>query len=272
MLLKVSRPRFWLYLGGTYLVGFVFGASSLLDVLSVQFFSHFLYFLVFANIFLYGVNDWYDRDTDAFNRKKGSREHRLSRNDDVFLKRWLWLSFILGVLLLAAWFSWSALVLWGAWFLLSFYYSAPPIRCKARPIVDSLSNVLYAIPGFLAYYHASGSLPPWQAVVAAGAWTAGMHLFSAVPDIVADKKAKLLTTAVLLKHDASLWLVTFYWGVTFFLVVSSTNWWSWLLMLYPLASFAVYLFRKMPIEKVYWWFPYINGVMGFVLFLGGALG
>jgi 4-hydroxybenzoate polyprenyltransferase len=272
-ILKISRPRFWLYLGGTYLVGFVFGMTTATELLSPLFFSHLLYFLLFANIFLYGVNDWYDRDTDKYNEKKGAKEHRLQKKDDLFLERWLWLSALLGLALSLFWFSPLTTLLWIVWFFLSYFYSAPPLRFKARPFIDSLSNILYVIPGFIGYVHATGSLPPVTIIIAAGAWTAGMHLFSAVPDIVADKKAHLLTTAVLLKRTASLWLVTLYWSLTAFLVVSLSAWWTFLLLIYPLLSLAVILFRKqLVLEKVYWLFPYLNGFLGFVLFLGGVLG
>jgi len=272
-LLKISRPRFWLYLGGTYLVGFVFGMTSLFEALTPLFFFHLLYFILFANIFLYGVNDWYDRDTDKYNEKKGAKEHKLQKKDDLFLERWLWLSAIIGLSLSLFWFSPLTLGLWIAWFFLSYFYSAPPLRFKARPFIDSLSNILYVIPGFIGYVHATGSLPSLAIIIAAGAWTAGMHLFSAVPDIKADKKANLLTTAVLLKHDASLWLVTFCWSLTAILVINLATWWTFFLLIYPLTSLAVILFRKqLSLEKVYWLFPYINGCMGFILFLGGALG
>ncbi|MCF7799051.1 prenyltransferase [Candidatus Woesearchaeota archaeon] len=272
-ILKISRPRFWLYLGGTYLVGFVLGMTQLTDVLSLQFVLHLLYFIFFANIFLYGVNDWYDRDTDKYNEKKGAKEHKLARRDDKILRRWLLLSTLLGVILMLVWYTPATLVFWLLWFFLSYFYSAPPLRFKARPLIDSLSNILYVMPGFIAYVQITGSAPPWQVIAAAGAWTAGMHLFSAVPDIAADKQANLLTTAVLLGRTNALWLTTLYWIITVVFVVNTTAWWTFLLFIYPLLCTLVMLFPKtFNLEKVYWFFPYINGFMGFVLFLGGALG
>jgi len=272
-LLKISRPRFWLYLGGTYLVGFVLGISALPEILSLQFFLHFAYFIFFANIFLYGVNDWYDRDTDEFNLKKGAKEHKLRKRDDKVLRPWLWLSSILGLVLMIVWFSPTTTIIWALWFFLSFFYSAPPLRFKARPIVDSLSNVLYAMPAFLAYVQSSGTLPAWKYIIAAALWTAAMHLFSAVPDIKADKKAGLLTTAILFGYKGALLLTSAYWLTTFILVSFGQTWWTLFFVVYPLIPLLCLLVPKVfDLERVYWFFPYLNALMGFVLFLGGALG
>ena len=84
--------------------------------------------------------------------------------------------------------------------------------------------------------------------------------------------AKLKTTAVLVGHDWSLVACTLLWSATFFIVLSLQTWWSWLFMLYPLLSLSVLLVKELPVKKAYWWFPYINAFMGFILFLGGALG
>ena len=77
-------------------------------------------------------------------------------------------------------------------------YSAPPIRAKAIPIVDSLFNVLYVMPAVVAYRVISGEFPPPLVVIAAAAWTAAMHAYSAVPDIASDREAGVATVATFL--------------------------------------------------------------------------
>ena len=77
---KVSRLRFWFYLTGPYTVGCIYGASSYLDLLKPWFFLYFFYFLILANVFLYGVNDYWDYDTDILNPKKEDKEYRVSMN------------------------------------------------------------------------------------------------------------------------------------------------------------------------------------------------
>jgi 4-hydroxybenzoate polyprenyltransferase len=231
---------------------------------------HFLFFLWFANVFIYGVNDWFDRDTDAFNPKKDAKEHRVQRKEKRELFFWLYLSFFVAIVLNVVWFSPVLLVLWLCFFFLSFFYSVPPLRFKAFPFVDFLSNALYLFPGFIGYYFASGSLPSFEAVIAGWAWVGGMQLFSAIPDIVADKRAKLRTTAVVLGFVPSLLLTSALWLVAVVFGLFVLPWWFLLGVVYPLMPLLVLLLR-LDIEKVYWWFPYVNLVMGFLLFVGGVV-
>jgi 4-hydroxybenzoate polyprenyltransferase len=96
-LVSLSRPRFWLYLGGTYMIGFAAGADSFSLFLSPLFVLHLLFFLTFANLFLYGINDLSDTDTDRFNRKKGSKEVRLSDHRKGIVKSAVFFSLLISL-------------------------------------------------------------------------------------------------------------------------------------------------------------------------------
>src|SRR6056297_3228728 len=78
-LLKLSRPRFWLYLAGPVLVGVAYGASGVADLFAPAGVALFAYFLVPANVYLYGVNDAFDADIDAQNPKKTGEDAREER-------------------------------------------------------------------------------------------------------------------------------------------------------------------------------------------------
>jgi 4-hydroxybenzoate polyprenyltransferase len=54
--LKVPRPRFWIYTGGTYVVGYALGFTLLGDFFRPEYYLYLLYFFFPANIFIYGVN------------------------------------------------------------------------------------------------------------------------------------------------------------------------------------------------------------------------
>ncbi len=84
---KISRPRFWLYLAGPYLLGYAAGVNNLNDFISAKFAVYFLFFLIIANIFLYGVNDYFDNDTDQYNDKKITHEHLLQSSERKKLAR-----------------------------------------------------------------------------------------------------------------------------------------------------------------------------------------
>ena len=71
---KISRPRFWLYTFGPYLVGLTAAANVPSDLLRFDVIFFALYFLFPANLLIYGVNDIWDFETDSRNRKKTGYE------------------------------------------------------------------------------------------------------------------------------------------------------------------------------------------------------
>lgn len=268
-LIAISRPRFWLYTAGPVLIGAVF--ASPLSPLTLPVIIAFFWFLFPANVFLYGVNDLADRDTDRFNPKKGSKEHRLKDPEHR--------SLVLAVLLSLALFtplaivsSWTAILFFLAFIVLGAAYSLPP-RFKARPILDASSNILYAMPGLGTYALVSGSMPPLEAMLAAFFWTAAMHWMSAIPDIDADRKAHLSTSATLLGQRGSLIAVSILWslsllfasfaGLPVFVVLAG--------LVYPIIPLTLLRAQPAAIERAYWRYPWINAIAGFVLFLVAVL-
>lgn len=272
-MLRVSRPRFWLYLGGTYLVGYTVGAESLDLLLDWRFWAHLLYFLLPANLFLYGLNDLADADTDQFNPKKRGLEQTLTADDRPALYRGVVFAGLISLVALgfqASLTDAALLVLFG---ILCVAYSMPPLRLKARPVVDSASNVLYALPGFLGYHQASGRLVSWQIVAAAWMWTAAMHLFSAIPDIESDRKAGLETTAVKAGHTISLWICAALW-LGFAITASEAVAYRpfvYAAFLYPAIPLILAFMPRGATYRTYWWFPKINSLFGMGFFFLAAL-
>ncbi len=266
-LLRISRPRFWLYLGGTYVLGAAAGVSLASELLSLQHVLWFLYFLIPANIVLYGINDLCDRDTDALNVKKGSKEHFLLKQEVRSVRRAVWLSVALGIPLLffADWTARCALL---GFFLLAWMYSAPPIRAKAKPFLDSATNVLYVLPGIAGYAIATDSSVSWLVVLGAAAWTMAMHLFSAIPDRTPDAQAGLQTTAVVLGHTGALALCALLWtifaGAIIFATAAAA--WSFASLLYVCIPLALLGRKPDVVASVYWYFPWLNALLGMAAF------
>jgi lycopene elongase/hydratase (dihydrobisanhydrobacterioruberin-forming) len=264
-LIRISRPRFWLYTAGPVLIGAVFASPA--SFLTLPLLLAFFWFLIPANIFLYGVNDLADTDTDRFNAKKGSREHRLREAE----RRALTLAILLSLALftpVALVSSWTALGFFLAFIVLGAAYSLPP-RLKARPFLDATSNILYAMPGLGAYALASGQLPSIAASLAAFLWTAAMHWMSAIPDIDADRKARLSTSATVLGRRASLIGVAMLWALC--LVFASIAGLPLIVVLiglvYPIIPLTLLSASQEAIERAYWRYPWINAFIGFVLFV-----
>jgi 4-hydroxybenzoate polyprenyltransferase len=264
-LLRLSRPRFWFYLAGPVVVGVVYAADTLLDVFSPIALALFVYFLVPANVFLYGVNDVFDADIDEANPKKDEREVRYTGDKTVLVA--VLVSGLLAVVFVPVLpaEALAALALFG---FLAVEYSAPPLRFKTTPLFDSVSNGLYVLPGVVAYTAIAGGFPPLAAVVGGWLWTMGMHTFSAIPDIEPDRQAGVRTTAVALgerrtyAYCAACWLVAalaFSFVHAFFAV---------LLLAYPVLVFAI-VRSSVDVERAYWWYPAVNTFVGMVMTLGG---
>lgn len=267
-IIYISRPRFWLYIAGPYLVGYCFAIKNITELQSIFFLIHFLFFLIPANIFLYGVNDICDEDTDKHNDKKGEYEHRLLSDEKRLLTAFLFGSIGLAFVILSLQPKIESQLIFTLFLLLSFFYSAPPLRFKARPFLDFSSNILYVLPGILAYYQVRELFPSLVVIVALFCWTSAMHLFSAIPDIIADKKADLQTTAVILGQKNSLLLCTFLWAITAVItLLNIDSYLASLVVIYPLIPLIIVFQKNSNIKRIYKIFPYINTLAGFLLFL-----
>jgi 4-hydroxybenzoate polyprenyltransferase len=264
-LLRLSRPRFWFYLAGPAVVGVVYAARTGGDLFTPLTVGLFFYFLVPANVFLYGVNDVFDADIDEENPKKDDREVRYQGGRDVVVV--VLLGGVLGVTLLPA-LPTRAVVAMLVFLALSIEYSAPPFRFKTKPFLDSLSNGLYLLPGVVAYAAVADAYPPTAALVGAWLWTMAMHTFSAVPDIEPDRAAGIRTTATVLgqrwtsAYCGVVWLGA---AVAFALVHPFLG---GLLGVYPVFLAGVAL-SDVDVDRAYWWFPFLNTAVGTALTMAG---
>ena len=259
-ILLISRPRFWLYTLGPYLLGIsVVDAQRLL---SIDIWYGFFYFLLPANVLIYGVNDYFDNLQDIQNPKKHKQEAYMRPQEARFYLLVISISFLLSLPLLIMGSSAGIVALIFLFF--GIFYSCPPLRFKTRPFLDSLSNFFYILPGVFGYILVTDSLPPGDIVVAGMLWAISMHLFSAIVDIKADTKSGIKTSATVLGYKKSLIFVSLLWFFSLVIVLP----YSALLLagvIYPILP--LYLLRtKADIAKIYWVFPWINAAIGFLLF------
>lgn len=266
-LLKVSRPRFWVYLLGPYLVGLVAAIASRDELLNWHYAVFALYFTLPANLLVYGVNDICDYETDKLNPKKADYEALVTpeRRTMVLLAILLTnLPFVAGLIYVPL----AAINSLVAFLLLSIFYSAWPIRAKAKPFLDSAFNILYIMPGVFAYSMIAGGLPPWQVIIAGGLWTGAMHAYSAVPDIDVDREAGVSTIATALGSNLSvalcamLYLASAILAGEFLGFVAIPLGFAYLILM--LASFRS--LRTGRLFALYRAFPMINMSAGFLIF------
>lgn len=209
-LLYISRPVLWVNTFGPAVVGmWLTGNLWAWEALPIL-----LWLTLPFNLLIYGVNDIFDRDTDADNPRKGSMEGaRISAREVGHIRLGVLLTNLPFILYFSFGLGASAFVWMLLYTALFVGYSAPPARFKARPFLDSLSNAAYAFP-LVFVPLALGADVVWPAALGLMAWSAAKHTFDAVQDIDEDRRSGIRTTALRLGArgvvywSGVLWLVS----------------------------------------------------------------
>jgi 4-hydroxybenzoate polyprenyltransferase len=219
-----SRPLSWVNtaypFGAAYLLG-----GGRIDALLV---TGVVYFLVPYNLLMYGVNDVFDYESDLRNPRKGGVE------GVVLLGRWHRVTIAAAALtnvpflvaLVAAGTARSTLVL-GVVVFAVVAYSAPGLRFKERPLVDSLTSSTHFVgPGIFGFVLVRDGVSA-GAIVAFAAfflWGAASHAFGAVQDIRADTSAGIGSVATWLGAAPTVWLAVGAYTAAGLLLVLATDW------------------------------------------------
>lgn len=207
LLVRTSRPIVWTWFAAPFLVGFIISGSSLYRPL---FWFELLLLGPLYCLVVYGVNDIYDYETDLQNDRKGEGKSQgdVLRPDKHRVV--MYSSIVSSLILVAVAVSTKNLVnIGGMVFLIlwAFAYSAPPIRLKERPILDSISNGLgyVLVPALMGFSLGS----PISNFPEAGIWAAvvisSMHALFAIMDYKPDRNADVNTIAVKFGPKKVIW-------------------------------------------------------------------
>ncbi|NBU23727.1 MAG: prenyltransferase [Actinobacteria bacterium] len=273
-LIEISRPVLWINTIGTTVVG-MWLAGYLWDwrVLPILIWVTFPF-----NLLIYGINDIFDQETDNINARKGSYEGAHIFPNEV---KPIWITTVLTNVPFLVYFAitlpWQATAWMIAYALFFTFYSAPPLRFKARKYLDALSNTDYAFPlAFVPF--ALGAEPNWWLVTGLMAWSVAKHAYDAIQDIPQDRDTGIITTAVHLGvRRTAIW---------------SAIWWSISIVLFAIVNIPVALanaviayllvaplFKEPTPEKAHELykysiaFPYVAGAVGgFQLVVGLVFG
>jgi 4-hydroxybenzoate polyprenyltransferase len=229
----------------------------------------FLYFLLPANLLIYSINDIADEYVDSVNIKKQDKELRVDNSNKVLVNYAFYISLFISFLILILLKDEISVILFLIFLFLGIFYSLPPLRFKTKVLLDFISNGFYIIPGIVGFYEASSKFPQIEFIYASLAWAFAMHLFSAVVDIDADRKANIVTSATFLGRNKSLLLCFAFWILAWILVFNTKIFGNfiYLYLIYPILPIYMILDKKVNLEKVYWIYPLINLILGFIIFL-----
>ncbi|WP_223586069.1 prenyltransferase [Microbacterium sp. OVT16B] len=213
LVLLSSRPVSWIN------TAFPFGAAYLLTTreLDATAIVGFVYFLIPYNLAMYGINDVFDYASDLANPRKGGIEGALLPPR---LHRWtLWaavvtnLPFLVWLAVVGSPVSWIAL---GVSMFAVIAYSAPGLRFKERPFLDSAtSSIHFVSPAVVGLTLAGADITLGTVLVllAFFLWGAAAHAFGAVQDVGPDRSAGISSIATVIGARATVRMAVILWFV-----------------------------------------------------------
>jgi 4-hydroxybenzoate polyprenyltransferase len=219
-LLLASRPLSWINTAFPFAAALLLSSHAVTPLLVVG----TLFFLVPYNLLMYGVNDVFDHDSDVRNPRKGGAEGGLATRSQ--LRTLLWWSvlapvpFVVAMLVLVmrenpARAGATAIALAIVLFAV-VAYSAPGLRFKERPLLDSATSSSHFVGPCVVGLVAGGAVADRTTVaivVAFFCWGVAAHAFGAVQDVVPDREAGIGSVATALgarwtvRFALVLWLV-----------------------------------------------------------------
>lgn len=168
------------------------------------------YFLVPYNLLVYGVNDLFDFASDVANPRKQSLEGGLVAPTS---GRTLWAAVLLTNVPIVAFLAWASGPLAAAALLatagVALAYSAPPLRTKVRPFLDSTTSALHFVLPAVCGFLVTGRTPadvPWLVLGGFMAWGVASHAIGAIQDIAYDRAAGIGSIATALGGRATAWV------------------------------------------------------------------
>jgi len=258
-----------------YLIGpffLTFATLTSPEAISLNLIIFFLYFSFPANFLVYGVNDLYDKDTDSFNEKKLNYETSMSNSStkDKTIENIIFATNILFIIYGLIFLSSLSIFFLLLFVLFAHQYSAPPLRAKAIPFLDSIvSGILYILPFFVSWGIVYNHLPPLWPTLAAIIWSVAMHAYSAVPDINADTQAGIKTGATILGKNNMLFLCGTLFVVASIISIPYLGLFSYLIGLTYATLIVLSVIENTPeaTMKYYKMFPLVNTLIGGIIFI-----
>jgi 4-hydroxybenzoate polyprenyltransferase len=202
--LAASRPFSWINTAYPFAAGYLMSTGGRIDL---AFVVGTLYFLGPYNLLMYGINDVFDYESDLRNPRKGGIEGGLAdpATARTVHRRILWACALTNVPFLVVLLALGDVAAAAVLMLVVFgvvAYSAPRLRFKERPVVDSLTSAMHFVGPLLYALVLTGtdlSDPRvWPVLVAFVAWGMASHAFGAVQDVRADREARLASVATVL--------------------------------------------------------------------------
>ena len=198
-----SRPLSWIN------TAFPFAAAYFMTTREIDlvFVVGTVYFLIPYNLAMYGINDVFDYESDLRNPRKGGVEgallDRSMHRPTLIAAAVSNVPFLVFLLVVGNPLSWLVLAV-SVFAVIA--YSAPRLRFKERPFVDSLtSSTHFVSPAIYGLVLAGAAFTPqlWMLLAAFFLWGIASHAFGAVQDVIADREADISSIATVVGARAT---------------------------------------------------------------------
>jgi 4-hydroxybenzoate polyprenyltransferase len=198
-----SRPLSWVN------TAFPFAAAYFMTVREIDlvFVLGTIYFLIPYNLAMYGINDVFDYESDLRNPRKGGVEgallDRSMHRPTLVAAAVTNIPFLVYLVAIGDPLSWLVLAV-SVFAVIA--YSAPRLRFKERPFVDSLtSSTHFVSPAIYGLVLAGAVFTPqlWMLLAAFFLWGIASHAFGAVQDVIADREADISSIATVIGARAT---------------------------------------------------------------------
>lgn len=237
-----------------------------------------LFFLIPYNLLMYGINDVFDYESDLLNARKGGVEGAvLDRKHHRFI---LWAS-ILGVVPFIAVLATQGGIAANLVLAISIFaviaYSAPGLRFKERPFLDSITSATHfvspAVYG-LVLVQADFTAGLWAVLVAFFLWGMASQAFGAVQDIVPDREGGIASIGTVLGARFTVWFAFAAYACAGLLMLVTAAPFAALLALPYLINIATSLRlndatseRANDAWKRFLWLNYLTGFLVTMIFI-----
>ena len=208
-ILAASRPFSWINTAYPFAAGYLLATGGRIDTALVV---GTFYFLFPYNLLMYGINDVFDYASDLLNPRKGGIEGALAEpaTARAVHRRILWACAVANVPLLVWLFALGDAAAAATLVVVVFLvvaYSAPTLRFKERPVLDSATSAMHFVGPLLYALVLTGTdlsaRTAWPVLVAFFAWGMGSHAFGAVQDVRADREGGIASVATVLGAHAT---------------------------------------------------------------------
>lgn len=198
-----SRPLSWVN------TAFPFAAAYFLTTrqIDVIFVVGTLFFLIPYNLAMYGINDVFDYESDLRNPRKGGVEgallNRSMHRATLIAAVVSCVPFLVFLVIVGSPTSWAVLAV--SMFAVGAY-SAPGLRFKERPFLDSLTSSTHFVSPAVYGLVLAGAVFTPQLLAVLGAfflWGVASHAFGAVQDVIADREGGISSIATVIGARAT---------------------------------------------------------------------